>query len=58
MRYIDINGNEGTMNVGDRVKGIAFAFVMVSYDDISNPLFLPWFIENVHCRFVNKAVSH
>jgi hypothetical protein len=58
MRYVDHNGESGTIAVGTVPSGIGFACVTITYEDVSNPFFLPWFLANIHCRFVNASVVH
>ena len=58
MRYIDSSGEEGSMPVGAEPVNLAFSHVVISYEDVSNPYFLAWFLKNIHCRFVHATQPH
>lgn len=50
MKYIDLNGEEGELNVGEKPCGIGFQLIVLTYEDASNPEFTPWFFENIFHR--------
>ncbi len=59
MRYVNSHGVTGSIKVGDApAPGVAFAHISLSYEDIANIYFLPWFISHVLVRFVNASTTH
>ena len=55
MKYVDLNGDEGDVDVGQPVKNIGFQVVILTYEDACNPHFLMWFSANVFHRIVSPV---
>ncbi len=59
MKYVNSHGVTGSIKVGDTPPpNIGFAHISLSYEDIANIYFLPWFISHVLVRFVNSSITH
>ncbi|HEX3070780.1 MAG TPA: hypothetical protein VHX14_19580 [Thermoanaerobaculia bacterium] len=59
MRYIDHNGEDGTVQVGEACSGVGFAVITITYADVADPYFLAWFLAEVHSKFVSPiGVKH
>lgn len=50
MKYIDLNGENGELRVGEIPCGIGFQIVILDYHDVCNPEFTAWFMGNIFHR--------
>jgi hypothetical protein len=57
VKYVDANGEEGTLEVGEVPCGIGLMSVTMTYEDIADPHFIAWFFENIHNRFIAAVKS-
>lgn len=47
MKYVDLQGESGAIDVGEVPCGVGFQLVVIEYTDVTNPEFMSWFVANI-----------